>query len=337
MAAVSRWGVSLPLAGISLAAHKQPLQEAERLGYTDAWSLEVDSTDIFTPLALAAAWTERLRLGTAIASTFTRGPATLAESALSMTEAAPGRFVLGLGSSSHAVVRDWNGMAFERPLSRTRDVAALVREALTGSRVNRTLETAAMQGFRLSRPVTQPPPIYLAALRAGMLRLAGETAEGVIINWLTPADVPKVVSVARDAAAAAGRDPAALEVVCRVFVCMHDDPEVARATARRVIAGYLNVPVYREFHRWVGNTPRLAGMWEKWDAGDRRGALAALSDETVDALVATGNAERCRRLLDEFVAAGVQTPLLYFVPVAAGFEEQGRESLAMLRALAPGR
>lgn len=335
MAGVRRWGLTLPLFGIGLKDHRAVLEEAERLGYTDAWSLEVDGTDVFTPLALAAVWTERMRLGTAIASVFTRGPAVLAESALAMAEAAPGRFCLGLGASSHTIVHDWNGQGFERPLTRTRDVAALVREALTGARVTRSLETAAMHGFRLSRPVPAPVPIYLAALRAGMLRLAGETADGVIINWLRPADVPRVVRIAREAAKAVGRDPASLEVVCRIFITMHDDIETARATARRLIAAYLNVPVYREFHRWLGNTPLFGAMWERWQAGDRRGALAAIPDEAVDTLVAVGDAARCRSLVDAYVASGVETPILYFVPVATDPEGQTRESLAMLRALAP--
>lgn len=335
MTTTQRWGFSIPLAGVGLNDHRATMEEAERLGYSDAWSLEVDGTDAFTPLAIAAAATERMRLGTAIASTFTRAPAVLAMSALGVAEAAPGRFVLGLGTSSDAVVRDWNGIPFERPLSRTRDVTALVREALTGARVSRTLPNASMQGFRLSRPVPGPVPIYLAALREGMLRLAGETAEGVIINWLTPADVPRVVSVARAAASAVGRDPAALEVVCRIFVCVHDDLAVARATARRWIAAYLNVPVYRAFHRWLGNDRLLAGMWEKWDAGDRRGALAALSDEAVDALFAVGDADRCRAQVEAFVAQGVETPVMYLMPAATDWAAQGRESLAMLRALAP--
>jgi probable F420-dependent oxidoreductase len=332
---MARWGLTVPFTGISLKDHKEVLGEAERLGYTDAWSLEVDGTDVFTPLALASAWTERMRLGTAIASTFTRGPATLAGSALAMAEAAPGRFCLGLGASSDTIVRDWNGQAFDRPLARTRDVAALVREALTGTRVNRTLETASMTGFRLSRPVPAPVPIFLAALRGGMLRLAGETADGVIVNWLTPSDVPRVVGVARDAAKAAGRDPATLEVACRIFITMHDDREVARAAARRLIAAYLNVPVYRQFHQWLGNEPLLGAMWANWQAGDRRGALAAIPDEAVDALFATGDARRCRALVEAYIANGVETPILCFMPVATDLESQARESLAMLRALAP--
>ncbi len=331
----ARLGFSLPLAGVPLGEHRAPLQEAERLGYTDAWSLEVDGTDAFTPLAVAAAWTTRMRLGTAIANTFTRGPATLAQSALGMAEAAPGRFVLGLGTSSEAIVRDWNGGTFTRPLARTRDVMALVQQALTGGRVSETRPDASMQGFRLSRPVPGTIPVYLAALRSGMLRLAGERADGVIINWLTPKDVPVVVDIAREAARAAGRDPDALEVACRIFVCMHDDLETARAMARRTIAGYLTVPVYRHFHEWLGNHHLLGGMWEKWEAGDRRGALASLSDDAIDQLFAVGDAARCRAAVQRWVEAGVQAPIMYFQPAATDEEGMGRESLAMLRALAP--
>src|SRR5690349_19911549 len=96
---MQRWGLSLPLEGVPLAEHRALLQAAERDGYTDAWSLEVDGNDCFTPLALAAAWTERMRLGTAIANVYTRTPSVLAMTAAALAEAAPGRFVLGLGSS----------------------------------------------------------------------------------------------------------------------------------------------------------------------------------------------------------------------------------------------
>jgi alkanesulfonate monooxygenase SsuD/methylene tetrahydromethanopterin reductase-like flavin-dependent oxidoreductase (luciferase family) len=168
-----------------------------------------------------------------------------------------------------------------------------------------------------------------------MLRLAGRQADGVIINWLTPNDVPRVVGIARDAARAEGRDPADLEVASRVFVCMHDDIEIARATARRQITAYLNVPVYRGFHEWLGNDRLLGPMWQKWDAGDRRGALAAISDEAVDSLVAAGDAARCRDLVQAFASQGVETPIMYWIPTATDVEGQARESWAMLRALAP--
>ncbi|MCH7522729.1 MAG: LLM class flavin-dependent oxidoreductase, partial [Chloroflexi bacterium] len=87
-----RWGITFPLEGVPLLEHREVLQEAERLGYTDAWTAEVDGTDAFVPLALAASWTSELRLGCAIANVFTRGPALLAMEAAAVAEAAPGRF-----------------------------------------------------------------------------------------------------------------------------------------------------------------------------------------------------------------------------------------------------
>ena len=339
MVASPRWGLTLPLPGVSLADLRTVLPEAERLGYTDAWSGEADYGDAFTPLAVAAACTERMRLGTGIANTFTRGPATLAVSAFSMADAAPGRFVLGVGSSSDTIVRDWNGIPFRRPLQHTREVLLLLREALSGARVARSYETASMNGFRLIHPPLAPIPIYLAAQRAGMLRLAGELADGVMLNWLTPDNVPSAVSIAREAAAAAGRDPAALEVVCRIFVMVHEDREAAYAAARRFIAGYLNVPVYRAFHEWMDNDHLLAPMWERWQAGDRRGALAAISDDAVDQLIGIGDADRCRAFVERYRANGVDTPVLAFLPPGSllapseDLPEQAAGSLAMLRAL----
>src|SRR3990172_9816427 len=117
-----RWGFTFPLEGVPLPAHREVLLEAERLGYTDAWTFEMNGTDAFVPLALAAAWTERLRLGTAIANIFTRTPALLAMEAAALSEGAPGRFCLGLGTSSPAIVENWNGVPLRRPLRRMREM-----------------------------------------------------------------------------------------------------------------------------------------------------------------------------------------------------------------------
>jgi probable F420-dependent oxidoreductase len=341
MATRQRWGLTIPLAGITLAEHREVMQEAERLGYTDAWTGEADISDAFVPLAMTAAWTERMRLGTGIAGVFTRGPALLALTAATMAQGAPGRFVLGLGASSDVIVRDWNGIAYDRPLARTRDVVALAREALTGARVSRTLETASMRGFRLFGGMSAPVPVYVAAQREGMLRLAGEVADGVMLNWLTPDNASRSVAIVREAARVAGRDPAALEVVCRIFVIMDEDEELARTAARRLIAGYLNVPVYRAYHRWAGNERLFGAMWQKWDAGDRRGAVDAIPDEAVDALFGTGDAARCHAFVGRYLTNGVDTPVLAFIPPRALLDPGtdpsvlARQSLAMLRALAP--
>jgi probable F420-dependent oxidoreductase len=335
MTAARRFGLTVPLFGVPLNEHREVLQRAEAAGYTDLWSLEVDGTDAFSPLALAAGWTERMRLGTAIAGSFTRGPMTLAMSAAALAEAAPGRFVLGLGTSSGTIAQDWNGIPFEKPYTRTRDVFRAVRAALAGGRVTVDTSTTHVSNFRLSRPVPAPVPIFLAALRERMLRLAGAEADGVIINWLAADDVPTVLREVRAGAEAAGRDPASVEVVCRIFVCVSDDTQAARQIARRYIAAYLTVPVYAEFHRWLGRGDLLRPMLDAWNAGDRRGALAAIPDAVVDSVFIAGDAATCRAKIEAYVDAGVQTPVVYIIPVSTDWTEQGRESIAAIHALAP--
>jgi probable F420-dependent oxidoreductase len=335
MPRMARFGFTFPFDGLPLHAHRDALQEAERLGYTDAWSYEIDGVDCFSPLAMAAIWTEKLHLGTAIANVYTRGPLTLATSAMAIAEAAPGRFSLGIGAGSSVIIERWNGMPFERPYSRVRDVASLMRRVLAGERVSDEMETVHVNGLRLSRQLAPPPKLYIAALRKRMLMLAGEMGDGAIINWLGADDVPKAVAAMRHGAERAGRDPAQLDVVCRIFVCMTDDHAVVDFLGRRAVAAYLNVPVYAKFHEWLGRGPLLQPMWDAWSAGDRNAATAAIPRETIDDLLVHGDAETCRRKVQAYVDAGVTVPVLNFLPAAQDNDERARLSLEMLRALAP--
>ncbi len=280
-------GITVPFDGVSLADHREWFEELVDLGYTDLWSSEVDGSDAFTPLTLAAAWTPSLRLGTAIVSAFTRGPALLAQSAAALAEAAPGRFALGIGASSDVIVESWNGITFAEPYKRTRDVLRFLRSALAGEKVDATFDTFTVRGFRLSRPPEIPPPLLVAALRPGMLRLAGREADGAIINWLGAGDVPTV-------AAEVGPGK---EIVARIFVLPTEDVGAARAVGRRLIAAYLNVPVYAAFHEWLGRGPLLREMWAAWKAGDRKAALAAIPDQVVDDLLVHGSPAQVRARL----------------------------------------
>lgn len=320
-AATPRWGLTVPLTGLSLPDHAELIRALPAWGYTDLWSSEVAGTDAFTPLALASTWTDRLRLGTAIASVYTRGPALLAMSAAALAEAAPGRFVLGLGAASPAVVESWNGLAFERPYEHTRDVLRVVRAALAGERVDYSGPTLRVNGFRLERPPELAPPILLAALRPQMLRLAGREADGAILNWLAAEDVERCVTeIAR----------AGAEVVARIFVCPTEDADHARAVGRRLIAAYLTVPAYAAFHAWLGRD--LSRMQQAWAAGDRRAAVASITDDVVDALIVHGSPARCRARVAEYVAHGVTTPVVALLPTP----EAGPDMLAaLLEALGP--
>ena len=261
MSLPQRPGMTVPLPG-PLHSHRERLIELADLGYTDVWSAESDGGDGFTPLALAAAWEPRLRLGTAIVPAYTRSPALMAQTAAALADAAPGRFAIGIGSSSNVIVERWNGVPFVEPYKKVRDMVRFLRDAFTGEKVTKAYDTFEIQGFRLGLRPEQTPPILVAALREGMLRLAGREADGVIINWLAPADVPAVTRVVNEAAGGAER-----EVVARIFVCPSDNAEVVRANARFAIAAYMNVPVYAAFQAWLGRGDQLADMWAAWKAG----------------------------------------------------------------------
>lgn len=298
---MSRYGMSIPF-DFPLHQHKEVLQELEEAGYTDFWSSESNGTDGFTPLALAAAWTNA-RLGVAIIPAYTRGPALLAMHTASLAEAAPGRFVMGIGSSSNIIVENWNDVPFDRPWYRVRDTVRFLRKALAGEKVTEEFDTFKVKGFRLSRKLQQQPPILIAALRKGMLRLAGREADGAILNWLSAEDVGTVTPYVHEGGE--GK-----EIAARIFCIPTADRATALAIGKRAIAAYLNVPVYAEFHRWLGRGDMLEDMWKHWQTGDRKAALEAIPDELVDQLLCVGAPADCREQVMEYVANGVHTPAL---------------------------
>ncbi|NES14624.1 MULTISPECIES: LLM class F420-dependent oxidoreductase [Micromonospora] len=321
--------MTVPLGGIALADHAAVYAALDRAGFTDVWSSEVAGTDAFTPLALAAAWQPRLRLGTAIVPSFTRGPGLLAMSAAALAEAAPGRFALGIGASSPVLVRDWNAVRFDEPFKRTRDTLRFLRAALRGETVDEVYDTFTVRRFTLERPPAVPPPVLLAALRPGMLRLAAAEADGVILNWLSADDLPTAL-------AELGQRRPGFEVAARIFVCPTEDTAHARALGRRLITGYLTVPAYAAFHRWLGRQEQLGPMWQAWAAGDRRGASAAVPDEVVDALVLHGSPERCAAQVRRYADAGVDVPVLALLPTPELTSGGAAALAALIPRLGPG-
>jgi probable F420-dependent oxidoreductase len=302
-----RYGITIPLTGASLLEQRAWIEELPDLGYTDVWSAEVDGVDAFTPLLLASQWAPSLRLGTAIVPVYTRGPALIAQSAATMGIAAPGKFVLGIGASSNVIVERWNGIAFAEPYKRVRDTLRFLKASMGGEKVKADYDTFSINGFRLSSPPPEPVPVLAAALRPGMLRLAGKEADGAIINWLSPDDVKQVVPYVHEGGE--GK-----EVAARIFVLRTEDADTARGIGRSMIAAYLNVPVYAAFHEWLGRGEVLGPMWDAWKAGDRKGALAAIPDSVVDELIVWGPPERCREAIQRYIANGVTTPAPMIVP-----------------------
>ena len=318
MSVPRRYGVTVPFGNLPLLEHKEWYEELVALGYTDIWSAEAGGHEGLVPLTLAAAWTPTLRLGTAILPVYTRGAATLAEATASMCQAAPGRFALGIGCSSPTIVENWNAVPFVKPYQRVRDTIRFLRAALSGEKVTAEYETFSVTGFRLDVAVPQMPPILVGALREGMLRLAGREGDGAITNWLSHADVPKLVEQVGDDK----------EIVARILVFPTTDFETVRMVGRRMAAAYLTVPAYAAFQEWLGRGDAIREMNEKWAAGDRAGALELVPDTLIDELIVHGTPEECRRRIEEYATAGITT-------TAPAIFAEGDELRAMLRALAP--
>lgn len=317
---MQRYGMTIPMSG-PLAEQEDLIKEMVDLGYTDFWSSESNGTDGFTPLVLASVWAPTARLGIAIIPAYTRGPALMAQTVGAMAEAAPGRFVMGIGTSSNVIVENWNDIPFEKPYYKTRDMVRFLKKALTGDRIDEDFGTFQVRGFRMGRPLKENPPILVAALRQGMLRMAGREGDGAILNWLSPEDVKTVAPYVHEAGP--GK-----EIAARIFVIATEDKDVVNVVGKRSMAAYLNVPVYAAFHDWLGRRDVLGPMWDAWAAGDRKKALEVIPDEALRDILIIGSPEKCRERIQEYIEAGVHTPALQIM-------HPGDDLRATIRALAP--
>jgi probable F420-dependent oxidoreductase len=317
---VARYGLTLPFAGVSLPDHEPLLRRADALGYDDLWSGEATGYDGFTPLALAAAWTERVRLGTGVVNPYTRGPALLAQSAAALADASGGRFVLGIGSSSDRIVERWNGIPFEKPLTRVREAVQGLRPVFAGER--------GAGGFKLEVAPAEPIPIYVAALRGRMLRLAGEIGDGAWVNFLPLGGVDQVVGKVREGEEAAGRAPGTVDIVCRFFN-VPAPPEEGLAFVRFLFAAYATVPVYADYFRWLGYAEQIDPMVQAWEGGDRRGAAELVPEDLARDVFVFGSPDEQRERLAAYADKGITT--LCLTPIAPPEAVAG-----WIEAMAPG-
>ena len=296
----TRWGLTIPFTGVPLADHEPLIRRAEAAGYDDLWSAETNGADGFTPLALAAAWTERVRLLTGVVNPYTRGPSLLAQSAAALADASGGRFVLGIGSSSPAIVERWNEVPFVKPLSKVRDTVQTLRPVLRGER--------GVGGFKLETAPQHRIPIVIAALRDRMVRLAAEIGDGVFCNFLPLSGVGHVVEQARGAG----------EIACRFF-CIAGPEDAALGMAKWMFTAYGSTPVYAEFFRSLGWAEKLDPMLEAWKAGDRKRALELCPEDLVREIFVLGPPEAMKERLAEFEAGGITSFSMLMFGEPAGY------------------
>lgn len=306
----NRIAASLP-APPDMRMSQRVAQRAEELGYESLWIADVGGPDPFVVAAAAAAVTRHVRIGTAVIPAYTRTPPVIAGAAASCAELAPGRFVLGIGSSSENIVQNWSGVPFRRPLARVRETVTTVRAILAGERTDFDGKTLSTHGYRLLMRTPEPPiPIHVGALMPPMLELAGEIADGVTLNMMPVEAVPRMVEHIRAGAARAGKDPASIEIVARFQTCVTDDEASARAVLRAAFGPYFATSVYNRFVAWCGFDDEAREILAGWQAKDRGRVAAGVTDDMLDRIGILGSAEKCRERIEAFRAAGVTTPMI---------------------------
>lgn len=307
MSPTKRIAITLPSPDGTVAGSIAAARQAEQLGYHDIWLADGGGLDALTLAALLLEHTEQLRIGIAVTPIFTRTPAVLASTFSVLEQAYPGRFIPGLGTSSHAIIEGWHGLPFEKPVTRTRETMALLRTILAGEKTGFNGETLRSHGYR--QGVTEIP-VYLAALRPRMLETAAEIGDGVILNLYPRSALPKIIEHIRIGAERAGKSPDAVEVVSRQMTVVTDDKASARAAFRATFSAYYSTPVYNKFLAWCGFEEAAREVREGWASKDRERTAAALPDELVDDIAFIGSASECQERIRWCADNGVHTQII---------------------------
>lgn len=300
---------------------------AEKEGFHGVYMAEVTDPDVFVTLGVVGASTERIRLAPLVAQIGPRSAPMLAASASSVADVAPGRFVLGVGVSSAAVVDGWHGVPWSQPLQRARETVEVVRGVLNGGRTDFAGDQVRSKGFALAMPPATPPPIFLGAANDGMLRVAGEVADGVMLTFLPAHRAADVVSVVRNSANEAGRPMP--EIVLSIMCEVTDDVPTARARIREIMLFYVSVPAYRSYLARHGFGEEMEAAGQAFERRDKDAARRAVTDALIDSITLIGTASEVREQLERYTDAGVDSPALAAMNRVSAYET--------LRAFSPGR
>jgi probable F420-dependent oxidoreductase len=307
---------------------------AESLGYKSAWVAEGHGGDQFAILAACAARTSRIRLGTSISSVFVRTAPTIAMAASTIADISGGRFILGLGSSHKAQVEPEHGAVYSKPLTRTRETAAIVRALIRDGSVSFQGETIRIENFDLwYTPRQRDIPVYLSAVFAKGIALCGEVADGIILTRSTLATAAQVRVHLAEGAGKAGRDPRQIEVTSLLPCSVGDTHAEAVAALRPGIAFYCGFfPRYNRMMAEHGFAAEAAAIAMAWARNDRDAAERAVSDAMIDATSVSGTPEQCRARIEAYRQSGIDLPIVS--PFARGPDARSRFEAA-IRACAP--
>jgi probable F420-dependent oxidoreductase len=332
MAEKKKLGLHLSLVGGTPTERLAFAREAEDLGYTSIWLSEVAGPDALVSLGALALNTSKAELATGVVPIQIRTPGVMAMAFLTVHEFSGGRAIAGLGVSSPALVERWHGAPYRKPVTAMRECVTIMRQLFTQGRAKLEGEVYRCD-FRLGfRPATKhPPKIYMAGLNAPMLRLAGEIADGVLMNYSPPEAVGAMVKEIHEGARKAGRNPAEIDLGIYVRMCITDEQGKALDAFRRELATYAFVDSYSRMFARYGLGDEFNEVRRLWKKGKRDDAPKAISEASARKIAAFGPAWDGRDFVARFRAAGITHPVVFPIGPAATI---ARDAANTMRAMA---
>lgn len=314
-------GVRLRDNALPFPAMRELVRLADARGYDSAWLPESQGREVFTELTALVLSSSRLRIGTGIVPVFTRLPTVAAAAMASAAAVAPGRVILGLGIGHQPGLESGHGVHFHHPLQHVKEFVTIARTLLSKGQISFHGDMYTIKHYQLENPPTPPVPVYIAALRPGMLRLAGAIADGVLLNWASLEYIPQAIAYIREGAEAAGRSLSDIQIASYLRTCVTDDPARVEEATRTQIARYSSMLYYQQYFISLGFATEAAAIAQAWQRGDARAAAQAVTQDMIRAITIYGSAEQCRERLQAYRNAGLQLPIIAPFPIDEPVQE----------------
>lgn len=297
-------GSLLSIPQVSDCVDRLSQNEPDMIWIPETWGMEC-----FSMLAGIAARTSRANIGSSIVNIYSRSPALVAMGAATVDMLSSGRLILGLGTSSMPIVRDLHGYPFKNPVSRMEEYIKIIRQAIAGDTINHTGRHFNLSGFKiLFKPYRPRIPIYVAAINSRMVRLAWDTAEGVIFYLRPQEEMKKTIRHMQQ-----GRK---IDVACQIITAVSDDSEKAILRAKKTLSFYIAVgDVYRDFLAGHGYQKEVLNIHDEYVKSGLENIAEQVPDYMISDMTICGTPEEAKRQLLQFTQTGVDIPIIQFNPV----------------------
>jgi len=274
----------------------------ERNGFAGLWFGETTLRDASIQVAVAACVTKKLQLGTSILNVYTRSPSQLALLGSTLNELSEGRFTLGIGVSTAAIVESWHGLKFERAMERMEETVRILRHYFSGEKFSIQGRYSSPSNAKLRS--TFPPKIALAALNDGMIRKAAILSDRIILNLYPVERIAHAKALIDESCRTSGRkDQPVLSVMLYAYLLGND--EKGSEAAKDLISFYASAPAYSSLFSGIGFPDEAGAMLEAWKKRDREAVRKNINRQMIEKLIVLGGIGELRERIRMYHEAGV--------------------------------